>query len=198
MNDKKAPVGPLDVTQWLADVKAGKKVPRTASETVFVAPELADEYDALVDEYNALVEADEKAAKSEQSLADSPADHAAELDALEARMDELQASAEASKARFTFRSYQAGDQTWIDAQLKEAGLSDAESLVRFSFARYCTGMEMNGTTTTLTPDDVEAIIPVIGFVQYEKLCQTYQLLVFGAPSAPKSRRPLRSRGTATL
>lgn len=198
MNDKKAPVGPLDVTQWLADVKAGKKVPRTASETVFLAPELADEYDALVDKYNALVEADAAAAKAEQSLADGPDEHAAELDALEAQMDELWAESEAQKATFTFRSYQSGDLTAIQEQMKAAGVSDQESLVRFSFARYCTGMEMGGTSTTLTPDDVAAIIPVIGYVQFEKLCQTYQLLVFGAPSAPKSRRPLRSRGTETL
>lgn len=196
MNQKKAPVGPLDVTQWLADVKAGKKAPRTVSVPVFLNPELAQQYDGLVDKFNALVEADNAVAES--SLTDDVPDNTEELDRIQAQMDALLVEAEQSRVPFVFRSYQDGDQTAILAKMGELGLkpTDIEGLAVVGIAQFC--VSIGGEPVTLDVDTVKAMIPHIGYAQYSALTEAYQAHVYGAPTGPKLRRPLRSRGTATL
>jgi hypothetical protein len=191
---KDAAVGPIDVQKWLADIKAGKVAPRTAEAEVYLDVDIARQYDELVDRYNRLATASKEAVEAggADRLASDPAEpYAAELDALEVQIADLQTQVGAVTVKFVFRGYRDGDQAAIRAKLEEFGgagdRNEKASIV---------GIAHYSVDPVLTPDDVVAMLPVIGFAQFDYLATTYQRLVYGAPTGPKSLKPSRIRETA--
>jgi hypothetical protein len=192
VNSKK-PVGPIDVNQWLADRAAKKAPPRSDSIEVFLAPELAVEYDALVDQYDALVEDSERPPAVDELMVQAPADHSAELDELEQRMDAILAEAESTKVTLTFRSYEVGDNEAIAAEQKARGIQDNQSdhIAVLRTAQF-------SLEPKLSVDEVTELVKAIGYSQFNAVCAVWLKLAYGQATAPKLRKPLRTRGTTKL
>lgn len=200
MSLKKAAVGPVDVAQMLADILAGKTKPQTKDAPIYLNPALADEYDELAEQFNRLaVQAKDAADSTADRMATDPADpHKDQLDAIDAQIAELGARFEASKVIVRFRSYREGDQAAISAALTELGERSDENAAIAGVAQYNIGvfdLDGNQVQEKLSLADVRALIPIIGFRQWNDLATAYRELVYAAVDAPKSLRPLPSRGT---
>lgn len=193
MSLNKAATGPVDVLAFLADRKAGKVTPRTASVDVYLEPAATAEYDDLIERYNAIVIESKEAAQAAKGdrLASEPADpYAAQLDQLEAQIAEAEAALAGQKVTLTFHGYTVGDQSAINEAAKPYlnTPQQNEQLLIISAAQYL-------QEPKLSADDLRELIPVIGFGQWQKATAVFQELVYGAPTGPKSRKPLLTRGT---
>jgi hypothetical protein len=185
--------GPVDVARLLADIRAGKVAPRTASVSVCVDPSAALEADDILDRIDALQSRIDTAGKGERGVADpGPADLAAELADLEAEHDDAMAKYAAAVVTFTFRS-----QNETDRQELAERVAAYEAAHPGADAQAVVGTAQYSVDPVLSVDDVHDLIPVIGWAQFSEMVSCWQVLVFGRPSAPKSRRPSRGLGTVT-
>lgn len=184
---KKQPVGPVDVMALLADIKAGKASPRTNTVEICVNPNLANEADEILDQIEAIQARVDAGSSMERSLSEAAPEYAEELAELEARHSALFAQYKLSLVKFTFRGQEIGDRLAIlNAMAADnADINDPEQMAPYGTAQYMIA------PTTMTPAEVRNLAVVIGWHQFSKLCECWQVLVFGEPSAPLSQRPSR-------
>lgn len=175
-------MGPLNVASWLERLRAGELPPLTDSVQVSLDPKVAQRADELADRINVIIGEANATADVERSITEAKPDVDALIADLVAEHEALLAEHEASLVTLTFRARGEGDAQAL--AVKKRSSSD-EVLVALT-AQY-------SLDPKLTEDDVHALIPVIGWAQFDKVTDCWANL--GQPPAPKSLTPSRSPAT---
>jgi hypothetical protein len=186
MVSKKKPVGPVDVSAFLAEIRAGKVKERVRAAQIYLDPDAAEEANAVLNELDAL-EREPATAEVSVTEADPMVERRLEL---EARYDELAARFRDSLAEFTFRAERIGDADAVEAQMEADGADPKNAEWRMAYR-----VAHHSVDPKLSAQDVAALMPVIGTQQTLKLVAACEATL-RAP-APLSRRPFAGRETLT-
>lgn len=162
-------VGPLDVSSWLDDLRAGKLPPLTGEVQVCLHPEVAGRADEIADRINELLTA--PPVRDELSITEAPADPSGKIEALEAEHDALLEQYQGSLVTLKFRAQHAGDA----AALPTSGTVEDRVIAMTA---------LFSVDPVLSVDDVKALTAVIGMGQFGRVTDCWANL--GAPSGPKS------------
>jgi hypothetical protein len=184
---KKKPVGPVDVSAFLAEIRAGKVKERTRTVQVYLDPDAADEANGILEELDDL----DRSGPSAEVAISEPDGHVERRAELEALYDDCANRFRDSLADFTFRAERLGDGDAVEAAMLADGVDPANVEWKMAYR-----IAHHSVEPKMTAADVAGLMPVVGTQQMLKMVAACEA-VLRVP-APLSRRPSPGPVTPTL